>query len=186
MGRKFRLSVHRKNEERKKYAIASLPVSIPLKKVSVYRVSIPLSFNVSLSMPVHQHHQSSQHLKSRLEVTHTLQQGTSLLFGINFCTSLHVALVHHTGWSVIIDGDDSGVERTSLTLFNLRRHRSSEVPCVFYSLKVFNDFSVTVYVGDKMVCGVVVHFVGCRAFMLCYTTGTTYISPIGKWARAFR
>ena len=75
--------------------------------------------------------------------------------------------MHHTGWSVVIDGDDGGVERTSLTLFNLRRHRSSEVPRVFYSLKVFNDFSVAVYVGDKMVCGVVVHFVGCRAFMLC-------------------
>ena len=84
MGRKFRLSVHRKNEERKKYAIASLSVSIPLEKVSVYRVSIPLSFNVSFPLSVYASAPapSIQHLKSRLEVTHTLPQGTSLLFGI--------------------------------------------------------------------------------------------------------
>lgn len=31
MGRKFKLSVHRKNEERRKYAVTSLPVSIQLE-----------------------------------------------------------------------------------------------------------------------------------------------------------
>ena len=84
MGRKFRLSVHRKNEERKKYSIASLPVSIPLEKVSVYRVSIPLSFNVSLPLSVYASAPapSIQHLKSRLEVTHTLPQGIHFLFSI--------------------------------------------------------------------------------------------------------
>ena len=82
--------------------------------------------------------------------------------------SVHVVPVHHTGWSVTIDGGDSGVERTSLTLFNLRQHRSSEVPRVFYALKVFNDFSWAVYVGNKMVCGVIymVDFVGSKIFKL--------------------
>ena len=49
--------------------------------------------------------------------------------------------------------------RTSLTLFNLRRHPSSKVPHVFYALKVFNDFSWAVYVGNKMVCVLVVYFI---------------------------
>ena len=35
MGRKFRLSVHRKNEERKRYKVTSLTVSIPLELVTV-------------------------------------------------------------------------------------------------------------------------------------------------------
>lgn len=69
----------------------------------------------------------------------------------------YVALVYHIiiiEWSITIEGVDSdaSVERTSLTLFNHRRHHSSEVPCVFYTLKVFNDFSWAVYVGNKMVC----------------------------------
>lgn len=165
MGRKLRLSVHRKNEERKKYAVTSLPVSIPLEKVSVYKVSIPLRFNISLPLSVYASAPapSIQHLKSRLEVTHTLPQGTHLLYCI--CTLWHVVLVYHAGWSVTIDGGDSGVERTSLTLFNLRRHHSSEVPSVFYTLKVFNDFSWTVYVGDNMVCGDMIDFVGYKSFI---------------------
>ena len=36
----------KKGRKGRKYAIASLSVSIPLEKVSVYRVSIPLSFNL--------------------------------------------------------------------------------------------------------------------------------------------
>ena len=103
-----------------------------------------------------------------------------------FCTSVHVVLVHHTGWSVTIDEGDSGVERISLTLFNLRRHRSSEVPHVFYALKVFNDFSWAVYVVDKMVCGVMVDFVRSKIFILSQPIGTTYISPVGKWGRSVR
>ena len=35
MGRKFRLSVHRKNEERKRCIVTSLTVSIPLEVVTV-------------------------------------------------------------------------------------------------------------------------------------------------------
>lgn len=58
-----------------------------------------------------------------------------------------------------VDGGDSGVERTSLTLFNLRRHLTSEVPHVFYALKVFGDFSWALYVSKKTVCGVVLCFV---------------------------
>ena len=52
-----------------------------------------------------------------------------------FHVSCTVALVHHydTEWSVTIDEGDGGVERASLTLFNLRQHRSSEVPLVFYT-----------------------------------------------------
>ena len=42
MGGKLRLSTHRKNEERKKYAVTELPVSINLgPDVMVYLVSIP-------------------------------------------------------------------------------------------------------------------------------------------------
>ena len=96
----------------------------------------------SLSIPARAPALSIQQLKSWLEITHTLPQGTSLLFGVSYIF-LHAGLVHHTGWSVIIDGDDS-VARTSLTLFILRRHRFSEVPHVFYTLKVFSDFSMAV------------------------------------------
>ena len=42
MGRRgFRLSVHRRNEERKKYNVTSLPISIELSHVVVFKVSIP-------------------------------------------------------------------------------------------------------------------------------------------------
>ena len=73
-GRKFRLSVHRKNEERKKYACKSLPVSVKLtNEIMVFRVTIPLDklkFIVSLpldlflSSPV----VSLQALQARLQV----------------------------------------------------------------------------------------------------------------------
>ena len=39
--RKFRLSVHRKNEERKKYDVTILPISIDLSHIEVFQVSIP-------------------------------------------------------------------------------------------------------------------------------------------------
>lgn len=51
--RKFSLSVHRKNEERKRWGF--YPIRIPLNKVSVLNVSIPLdllSFQVSLPISV--------------------------------------------------------------------------------------------------------------------------------------
>ena len=86
MGRKFKLSVHRKNEERKKYTPTSFTVSIPLKDVSVYKVSIPLSFKVffTLSLYASATAPTVHCLKSRLEVTHGLPQGTSLLYkGLN-------------------------------------------------------------------------------------------------------
>lgn len=41
--RKFRLGVHRKNEERKKYSVRTLVVSVPLTSLSAMRVSLPLS-----------------------------------------------------------------------------------------------------------------------------------------------
>ena len=72
-GRRFRLSVHRKNEERKKYACRALPVSIELtKEVMVFRVSISLvllkyvvslPIGIYLSTPV----MSPQALRARLE-----------------------------------------------------------------------------------------------------------------------
>ena len=55
--RKFRLSVHRKNEERKTYALATLPISIDLSHVAVFEVSIPRHLvelpclSVSLPLP---------------------------------------------------------------------------------------------------------------------------------------
>ena len=58
------------------------------------------------------------------------------------------------------------MERTSFTLFNLRGHPSSEVPHVFFVLKVFDDFSWTVYIGSKMVCAWGCH---CGAHCLLYT-----------------
>ena len=167
MGRKFKLSVHRKNEERKKYAVASLPVSIPLEKVSVYKISIPLSFKVTLPISVYVSAPapSIEHLKSRLEIAHTLPQGTILVFAIRHFV-LHSSCIPYNviEWSITIEGVDSdaSVERTSLTLFNHRRHPSSEVPCVFYALKVFNDFSWAVYVGNKMVCVLVVYFISSK------------------------
>ena len=67
-GRPFRFSVHRKNEERKKYACKALPVSIKLtKEVMAFRVSISLSLpiGVYLSTPV----VSLQALQTRLQTT---------------------------------------------------------------------------------------------------------------------
>lgn len=55
--RKFRLSVHRKNEERKKYAVVSLPISIDLSLVRVLEVSIPRHLvstpSLNISLPLH-------------------------------------------------------------------------------------------------------------------------------------
>ncbi len=55
--RKFRLSVHRKNEERKEYTVVSLPVSIDLSNVTVLEVSIPRSLvsvpYLNVSLPLH-------------------------------------------------------------------------------------------------------------------------------------
>ena len=72
-GRLFRLSVHRKNEERKKYACKSLPVSIGLsKEFMVFKLSISLvllkyvislPISVYLSTPV----VSPQTLRTRLK-----------------------------------------------------------------------------------------------------------------------
>lgn len=86
MGRKFRLSVHRKNEERKKYTSANLTVSIPLKNVSLCQNSIPLSFNVSFPISVYANAPvpTIHSLKSRLEVAHALPQGTCLLLAIEY------------------------------------------------------------------------------------------------------
>ena len=55
-GIRFRLSVHRKNEERKKHVSKALPVSIKLtKEVMVFQVSIPLAvlkFVVSIPLSI--------------------------------------------------------------------------------------------------------------------------------------
>ena len=74
-GRKFRLGVYRKNEERKKYACKALPVSIELtKEVMVFRVSIPLALlkfvvsiplSVFLSTPVVSPHALRTRLQTR-------------------------------------------------------------------------------------------------------------------------
>ncbi len=54
--RKFRLSVHRKNQERKKYDVATLPISIDLSHIVVFQVSIPRHLveapRLSLSLPL--------------------------------------------------------------------------------------------------------------------------------------
>ena len=82
-------------------------------------------------------------------------------------------MFNDAGWSATIDKGHTGVEHTSLTLFNLRRHSSSEVPHVFYVLKVFADFSWAVYVGNRMVCGLAVHIVHCMVLYNYYALPTS-------------
>ena len=74
-GRRFRLSVHRKNEERKKHVCKALPVSIELtKEVMVFRVSIPLAvlkfvvsipLSIFLSTPIVSLHALQSRLQAR-------------------------------------------------------------------------------------------------------------------------
>ena len=124
IGRKFRLSAHRKNEERKKYTPANLTVSIPLKNVCVRIQS--LSFNVSFlyvyaNAPVPRIHS----LKYCLEIAHALPQGTfAFSHPISLATCLYPLMFNDAGWSATVDKGHTGVERTSLTLFNLRCHSS--------------------------------------------------------------
>ena len=132
--------------------VCQLTVSIPLKNVSLCKNLIPLSFNVSFPISAYANAPvpTIHSLKSRLEVAHALPQGTCLLLAIEYlyiciATCLYPLMFHDTGWSATVDEGHTGVELTSLTLFNLRRHSSSEVPSVFYVLKVFADFSWAVY-----------------------------------------
>ena len=106
---------------------------------------------------------------------------------ISLATCLYPLVFNDAGWSATVDKGHTGVERTSLILFNLRRPSSSEVPHVFYVLKVFADFSWAVYVGNRMVCGLAVHIVHCMVLYNYYalvncTIGPTYISLSCKWA----
>ena len=164
MGRKFRLSVHRKNEERKKQAITSLTVSIPLEKVSVGRVASPLSFNVYFPLSIYATApvSSIQQLISRLEVTQKLPQGERLphiMVKSSVIKIIVLPLIQYINiayncveWSVRTDESECNPERRSVTIFNHRRHPSSEVPHVFFTIKVFFDFSWAIYIGEKKVC----------------------------------
>ena len=100
MGRKFRLSVHRKNEERKRYGATCLTVSVPLELVTVTmppcqqerrttavdgvpspKVSIPcskLSFPVSWPLTVYTEcpARSLCDLRRRTQVAGVLPPGT--------------------------------------------------------------------------------------------------------------
>ena len=75
---KLRLSVHRKNEMRKKYGF--YPVRIPLKAISVLTVSVPLnvlSFEVSLPLSAYLESPSRSlpTLQSRIAAAKILPQG---------------------------------------------------------------------------------------------------------------
>ena len=78
---KLRLSVHRKNEKRKKYGF--FPVRIPLNAVSVLKVSVPLevlSFEVSLPLSAFSASPASSlsTLQSRIKAAGILLEGESL------------------------------------------------------------------------------------------------------------
>ena len=84
--RKFRLSVSRKNEERKKWGF--YVVRIPLRAVSVFPVSIPLSFPISLPLKVFKEASapSISALRDRILLTSFLPQGIYIIvdYVINF------------------------------------------------------------------------------------------------------
>ena len=87
---KLRLSVHRKNEMRKKYGF--YPVRIPLKAISVLTVSVPLnvlSFEVSLPLSAYLESPSTSlpTLQSRIAAAKIFPQG---MYFIHDC--LHIQL----------------------------------------------------------------------------------------------
>ena len=114
----------------------------------------PLSLVVSLPLSVYTSAPTTSivQLKGCLDATRTLPQGKELTC---YHCSVHVAQSRYTctfvGWSVKIDRLNCPTERSSLTLFNHRCLPSSEVPRVFYVVKVFSDFSWAMYISEKKV-----------------------------------
>lgn len=90
---KLRLSVHRKNEMRKKYGF--YPVRIPLNKgISVLKVSVPLdilSFEVSLPLSAYLESPARclPTLQSRIAAAQILPQGLYFTFTVNVTVCIH-------------------------------------------------------------------------------------------------
>ena len=90
MGRKFRLGVHRKNDERYKLLAkkanigpGTLVVSINLERISVFKVSLPIDYLLqakALSLPV---------LRQCIQATCILPQGLLVMQCLVTCSSSH-------------------------------------------------------------------------------------------------
>lgn len=143
--RKLRLSVYRKNEERRKYSAKTLVVSIPLSALSVMRVSIPLS-TLPLTAYSHLPAPSLQCLGTWIGSAQVLPQGVHLYMLNKFHNIRGQVLFLNfikKGWS----GVECGAER--LVLSNIQ---GTENPRILFSLTIAPNFTWTLSVAGNKVC----------------------------------
>ena len=159
---KLRLSVHRKNEMRKKYGF--YPVRIPLKAISVLTVSVPLnvlSFEVSLPLSAYLESpaRSLPTLQSRISAAKILPQGiiystwlciylTMQGFYFSFtvhmtvwCSLIYTQITYHAGW---IDATHLVGSEGYMVLCKVMSSPTSVWRDIYFSLRINADLSLKV------------------------------------------
>ncbi len=120
--RKFTLSVHRKNQERKKYDVTTLPISMDLTHIEVFQVSIPRHLveapRLSLSLPLS---------------SFTTGDAPSIQSLLN--RLLRIELLPH--W---VTATESGPLIHQLTLCKLRQQQVADPVSVIFTLAIGESF----------------------------------------------
>ena len=138
MGRKLRLC-YKKNQERKKYCVTTLPVSIPLRDVSVFPVSIPLS---ALQGNGTQNDSPSK-LTVSLPREYFVAVPASTLSVLH--TRLAVLQSLPTGWM------DASVGTEEVTLCQISNYSAALTPVIRFTLKIAIDFTWTLFFFDQRI-----------------------------------
>ena len=144
MGRKLRLC-HKKNEERKKYQVATtLPVSIPLRDVSVLPVSIPLS-----ALQGSQKDEDGTQNDCFTELTVSLPHKHFFAIPASTLSALHTRLTVlqplPSGWT------DATVGIEEVTLCRISNHSAALTPVISFTLKIAKDFTWTLFFSNQRI-----------------------------------
>ena len=140
MGRKLRLC-YKKNQERKKYSVTTLPVSIPLRDVSVLTVSIPLS--------ALQGGEDSTQNDSPSELTVSLPREHFVAVPASTLSILHTRITElqslPSGWM------DATVGTKEVTLCRISNGSTALTPVIRFTLKIATDFTWTLFFSNRRI-----------------------------------
>lgn len=130
MGRKLQLC-YKKNQEQKKYCVTTLPVSIPLRDVSVLPVSISLS--------ALQGGEDGTHNDSPSELTVSLPREHFVAVPASILSVLYTRLTElqslPSAWM------DATVGTEEVTLCRISNHSTALTPVIRFTLKIATDFT---------------------------------------------
>ena len=130
MERKLRLC-YKKNQEQKKYCVTTLPVSIPLRDVSVLPVSISLS--------ALQGGEDGTHNDSPSELTVSLPREHFVAVPASILSVLYTRLTElqslPSAWM------DATVGTKEVTLCRISNHSTALTPVIRFTLKIATDFT---------------------------------------------